>query len=158
MKTRFFDDVKSLEELKKRYRDLARRNHPDLGGSVEIMQQINSEYDKMIEYFAKHGSKQEKERATAEVPKEFRDLISKLVKLSELQIEIIGSWIWLSGNTAKYLRKIQSLGFNYSTKQKRYYKGDAKTAGARASRYSMQDIREIYGSTIIDTEKVSLLA
>ena len=148
--SKYFDKINSLEELKKLYKDLARQHHPDRGGSCEKMQEINAEFDKMCEYFAKHGSRTEREKASAEAPEKFRAVIEKLLKMPYLQIEIIGGWIWLSGKTALYLRKIQQLGFLYSTKQKRYYLPDATTRSARGSRYTMQDIRDIYGSTIID--------
>ena len=148
---KFFNNVKSLTELKKLYKELARKNHPDFGGSVEIMQAINAEYDSMIEWFAKHGNKTEKEKASAEVPEKFRKIIEQLLKMPYIQVEIIGGWIWLSGNAALYLRKLQGMGFKYSTKQKRYYLSDG-ISGGRASRYSMQRIREIYGSQVLENE------
>ena len=149
---KFFNDVKSLSELKKLYKELARKNHPDFGGNVEVMQAINSEYDSMIDWFAKHGNKTEKEKASAEVPEKFRKIIEQLLKMPYIQVEIIGGWIWLSGNTALYLRKLQGMGFKYSTKQKRYYLSDG-ISGGRASRYSMQRIREIYGSQVLENEE-----
>jgi len=147
---KYFNNVKTLTELKKLYKELARKNHPDFGGSVEIMQKINSEYDEMIKWFAIHGDKTEREKASAEVPEKFRDTIEKLLKMPYIHVEIIGGWIWLSGNVGLYLRKIKSLGFVYSTKQKRYYLSDGLTTKCRASRYSMNRIREIYGSMIVE--------
>lgn len=149
---KYFNNVKSLNELKKLYKELARKNHPDFGGSVAAMQAINAEYDSMINWFAKHGNKQEKEKASAEVPEKFRKIIEQLLKMPYIQVEIIGCWIWLSGNAALYLRKLQGMGFKYSTKQKRYYLSDG-ISGGRASRYSMQKIREIYGSQVLENEE-----
>lgn len=154
---KYFNNVKTLSELKKLYKQLARENHPDFGGNIEVMQAINAEYDKMIEYFAKHGDKAEQEKAKAEVPEKFRKIIAELLKMEFVQIEIIGSWIWLTGNVSKYLRKIKGMGFEYSAKQKRYYLSDG-TGKGRASRYTFQDIREIYGSDIIESEGVKALA
>lgn len=148
---KFFENVKTLDDLKRLYKELAKKHHPDRGGSLETMQAINSEYDKMIQYFSTHGSRTERERAAAEVPEKFREIINKLMQLPQIQIEIIGGWIWISGNTALYLRKIKQLGFLYSTKQKRYYLPDATRTG-RGSRYTMQDIRDIYGSTTINSQ------
>ena len=45
MKSVYFNGIKSFDELKKRFRDLARQNHPDAGGDPEVMKAINSEYD-----------------------------------------------------------------------------------------------------------------
>lgn len=40
----YFNNIHSLDDLKAVYRRLAMKNHPDHGGSVEIMQQINAEH------------------------------------------------------------------------------------------------------------------
>ena len=159
MTGKFFNDIKTLAELKRTYKELARKFHPDLGGDVEVMQQINAEYDKMIEYFAKHGDKKEQEKAKAEVPEKFRKIIAELIRMEFVQIEIVGSWIWLSGNVGKYLRKIKGMGFEYSSKQKKYYlSGDDNAGKCRASHYSFQDLREIYGSDVIESEGTKALA
>lgn len=154
---KYFSKVKTLSELKKLYKQLAREHHPDFGGDIEVMQAINAEYDKMIEYFAKHGDKREQEKAAAEVPERFRKIIAELIRMEFVQIEIVGSWIWLSGNVGKYLRKIKGMGFEYSTKQKKYYLSDG-TGKGRASRYNFQELREIYGSDIIESEGTKALA
>src|SRR3712207_8422642 len=35
------------EELKRRWQDLARRHHPDLGGDIQAMQEINAAYARL---------------------------------------------------------------------------------------------------------------
>jgi curved DNA-binding protein CbpA len=46
---KFFNECKTAEDLKALYKKLARKNHPDLGGDLETMKQINAEYDEMYE-------------------------------------------------------------------------------------------------------------
>lgn len=46
----YFKNIHSLAELKKEYRRLALENHPDKGGSTEVMQQINVEFERLHEY------------------------------------------------------------------------------------------------------------
>jgi hypothetical protein len=38
----------TVEEVKKRHRELARKHHPDRGGSVAVMQQINAAVDQLL--------------------------------------------------------------------------------------------------------------
>lgn len=41
----YFDTCLTLDDIKKTYRQLALKNHPAVGGSLEIMQSINAEHD-----------------------------------------------------------------------------------------------------------------
>lgn len=44
---KYFSNVQTLEELRKQYRDLLKRFHPDnANGSTEATQEINAEYDR----------------------------------------------------------------------------------------------------------------
>ncbi|NBI88847.1 J domain-containing protein, partial [Lachnospiraceae bacterium] len=44
---KYFEGVKTVEELRKQYRELLKKFHPDNeGGSVEVTQEINAEYDR----------------------------------------------------------------------------------------------------------------
>ena len=46
---KYFKDVNTLEELRKQYRDLLKRFHPDnANGSTEATQEINAEYDRLF--------------------------------------------------------------------------------------------------------------
>ena len=38
------------EDVKNQYRFLAKKNHPDLGGNAEKMEQINAAYQLLIQY------------------------------------------------------------------------------------------------------------
>lgn len=45
----YFHNIHSLAELKKQYRTLALANHPDKGGPMQTMQQINDEFARLYE-------------------------------------------------------------------------------------------------------------
>ena len=45
---KYFNDIRSLEDLKAQYRALLKANHPDNGGNIEIMKEINIEYDALF--------------------------------------------------------------------------------------------------------------
>ena len=43
--SKYFKSIKSYEDLKNQYKNLLKANHPDNGGDVETMKEINVEYD-----------------------------------------------------------------------------------------------------------------
>ena len=49
MTLKHFSNPKTLEELKKQYRELAHKHHPDAGGDVETMKAVNGEYGALFQ-------------------------------------------------------------------------------------------------------------
>jgi len=46
----YFQNIRSLADLKKEFRRLALQHHPDKGGDTAIMQQVNNiEFEKLFE-------------------------------------------------------------------------------------------------------------
>ncbi|MBD5509969.1 MAG: molecular chaperone DnaJ [Lachnospiraceae bacterium] len=45
---KYFKNVKSFDDLKNQFKALAKKNHPDAGGDVETMKEINCEYDALF--------------------------------------------------------------------------------------------------------------
>ena len=41
---KYFTGIKSYEELKSRYKELLKKFHPDNGGDLEVMKDVNVEY------------------------------------------------------------------------------------------------------------------
>lgn len=52
----FLTNIKSEKELVREFKRLAHVCHPDKGGSVELMQQLNEEYRSMKRYFNSQGN------------------------------------------------------------------------------------------------------
>lgn len=166
---KWFKGVTNQKEAKSLYHKLCRQYHPDLGGSVEIMQQINAEFESIYDKLptgskensnSKGGSSEQKQtggnNTTRQTAQRFMKIIQRLVKVEGLKIEIVGSWIWLSGDTFKCLKVIKDIGFQYSAKHKKYYLSDGES-GRRGSRYSFQQICDIYGCENVETEKTPKL-
>lgn len=155
--TNYFAGVTTLEELKAAYRKLAMQYHPDCGGDTATMQQINAQHDKLFEELkAQHNARAEadttgKTHATTETPEEFRNIIIELLKLSGLDIELCGSWLWITGNTLTHKDALKALGLRWSANKKAWYwhhpEDGYKRFGKKA--YSMNQIRSRYGSTNI---------
>lgn len=68
--TKYFKNVKSFEDLKKQYKELLKANHPDNGGDVEEMKNINIEFDSLFPIW-----KNRKETEVHETVKETADSV-----------------------------------------------------------------------------------
>jgi len=146
MKIKWFEGVKTQEELKKRYRELAKKYHPDLPtGDTEKMKEINNEYDYLKERLKNGQHKQQ----TAESMDAFRDAINTLVRIPDVEVEICGTWIWVGGNTKPYKDTLKNAGFWWSAKKRRWYWKPDDSPRRKRGFYSMKQIREKYGSVIL---------
>ena len=140
----------TLEELKKVYKKLALANHPDRGGNVETMKEVNALYD---EYFAKlkdiHKNKDGETytKENKETPDIFKDIIDQLIRMNGVEIEIIGCFIWIGGNTKPYKDEIKKMGFKWHSNKKLWYKAPADYRKKSKKKYEMEEIREMYGTT-----------
>ena len=115
---KYFIGVETLEELKKKYKELAKKHHPDLGGNKEKFQSMNNEYDLL---FKSLKNKKANTKANTKDNDNFKDIINELIKYNELTIEIIGSWLWISGNTYPLRDIIKNLGLLWSKGRKKWY-------------------------------------
>src|SRR5690606_2889964 len=94
------------------YRKLAKKYHPDLNenDTTKIMSDINNEYDYLFSRLKSSKGKSNNDRNSQSDNSNtsdsndyyesiFKDIISKLVVYEGLNIDIVGTWIWLSGET-----------------------------------------------------------
>ena len=156
---KYFYECSTIEELKKLYRKLAIKNHPDRGGSEEVMKEINDEYKIMLEKLAfVYNAEHEETDETFDWKNDFyADIIQKIIKFENLEIELIGTWIWCF-NAYEYHEQLKELGFWYSkTKKAWVYSGSKKKAFYR-SKNSVDDLRQMWGSEKIKTEKKEKIA
>ena len=176
MKTRFFENVNNLSELKKAYRAAAFANHPDRGGDAKTMADINADYD---ELFSRLKAKERNDEARQQAEKTgeqaetinpddidgddgYKIIIELLLHLDEnINIELCGGWLWISGATREIKDQLKAAGCYWAPKKKMWYwrPADYKCHGNRKA-HSMNYIRSKYGSTAVnkDSEKKQLSA
>lgn len=143
---KWFAGVTTIEELRKRYRELLKQFHPDNGGDEETMKAINIEYDKLFDVLNKE-SKSDDQTDTYDQDAEnqaFKEILNQIIGY-KMEIELIGRWIWCF-NCFAYKDRLKELGFKFAPKKKawtwhygeysRYHKGET----------SIDDIRAKYGS------------
>lgn len=164
----FFENCKTLDELKKEYKAAAIQHHPDLGGNTAIMQQVNSQYEKRFEEL-KHIQNEEaatdttgKTQATTEAPTDFIRIIEILLNLDGITVELCGRWLWIGGNTMPHRESLRNAGCCWSQAKKLWHWNYAEdSARWHKGKKTMQQIRNTYGSTTFvksENEKKAITA
>ena len=151
---KYFRNVKSLEELRKEYKRLLKQYHPDnAGGSEEATKEINNEYEKLFDILKNQSSSQkEKEQFNRKMDEAFRDILNQIIDL-DVDVEIIGSWIWVGGNTYAIKETLKRLGFNWIGKRKMWAWHEEEYTKRRNSNKTLDELRSYYGSEIVKQGK-----
>ena len=133
---KYFENISTLEQLRKQYKDLLKKHHPDNGGNVADMQEINAEYDKLFKILKdrheskatgnadSQGTKQSdysRNMYDWENDKALREVLEKIINFNGIDIEIAGQWIWISGNTYTYKKELKEFGFKWASQKKQWY-------------------------------------
>lgn len=150
---RFFNGCNTIDEVKKLYKKLAMENHPDRGGDTTTMQAINTEYAFACAKLAKGAGLSDEEADTEiRLSEEYRQVIEKIINLPGIVIEIVGNWIWVTGETKPVKETLKEAGFYFASKKVAwYYRNEAfKTRGNGAP---LEEIRAKYGSEKINRKQ-----
>ncbi|MFA7083907.1 MAG: hypothetical protein WC141_05165 [Arcobacteraceae bacterium] len=144
-----FKGVQGINEAKKIYKTLAKKLHPDVGGSEEAFKALNAVYTDLIEhkiYFSND----------IKIDVELEKIISLILHFENIVIELVGSWIWVSGDTKEIKDKLKELGFKWASKKKMWFYGEMK--GRNPKEKSLDDIKSKYGSQTLKTNEKRKLA
>ena len=127
---KYFSNVNTLEELRKQYKELLKKFHPDNpDGSTEATQDINAEYDSLFKglkdrHDSQTADEQDGKSSYDEMKWDFaedeklREILQKIISFVGINIEIIGSWIWVDGNTFQYKADLKAMGFKWANEKK----------------------------------------
>lgn len=170
--TGYFKNAETLEQLRKQYKELLKKHHPDNGGNEEIMKAVNAEYDKLFNILKdKHESKSaynsgdhnseqsdyNKSMYDWENDKALREVLQKIINFDGIEILICGQWIWISGNTYSYKKELKEIGFKWASQKKQWFWHSESFKKKSHKTLSMNEIRNYYGSTKIQTDTMMLL-
>lgn len=146
---KYFTNCKTAEELKKEYRQLAKQLHPDLGGDTEEFKVMQNEYEIMWERLKNVHTNSEGEtytKETTETPQEFINIINMLIKLKDIEVEICGSWLWITGNTKAHKDILKQLKFRWANKKQAWYYHTEPYRKKSKRELSLDEIRDLFGS------------
>lgn len=162
MANKYFKNISTLEELRKQYKELLKLHHPDNNGNVAIMQEINVEYDtlfKRLKDYHESSAKDSTENTSYNNMKydfaedeKLRDILNKVIHFSDITIEIIGNWVWISDSTYQYRKELKEIGFKFAGQKKMWYWHSEAFQKKSHRSLTINDIRDYYGSTEVETE------
>jgi len=154
----YFKQCTNLDEVKKLYKELAKMHHPDKGGSMETMQEINNQYHKACVLIAKNGGMTDSE-AEAEIlqAEAYREAINKVIHLNGLIIEVVGAWIWITGETKQHKETLKEAKFMFASKKIAWYFRTAEHKVRSKKNVSLDEIRTKYGSQVLAGTKYKSL-
>ena len=145
-----FKGIEGINEAKKIYKTLAKKLHPDMdGGDEESFKLLNAIYTDLIEhkiYFSNDFK----------IDVELEKVISLILHFENITIELVGSWVWVSGDTKEIKDKLKELGFKWASKKRMWYFGEMKSKNPTPK--SMEEIKSKYGSETLKTNDKKKIA
>ncbi len=161
MKTKinYFSNCHSIEQIKKRYRELAQKFHPDKSsGNTETMKQINLQYEqfKNKKFTGVNHETQKTYEQTFDPFDGYREIIDKLINLEGITIELCGTWLWITGVKKEDKEKqaiLKELKFTYHPKKVMWYWKPGTYRKKSKRELSIEEIRNLYGSQKVNREE-----
>jgi len=155
METQWFTSCKTVGDVKTRYRQLAKAHHPDLSkeaDATKTMQAINAQYHATLEAMDGQVSKgfdgkDHTYNYNQDIEQELMDKIAQVLayRMPGVDVELIGSWLWVYGDTKPYKEAMKAMGLIWHGQRKKWY----YRTGSYRRRYTDVDfdtLRSMYGS------------
>jgi hypothetical protein len=151
---KWFNDCLTIEDVKATYKKLAKQYHPDLGGDTATMQEINREYSFATAKAIK-GAELSEEEAENEIlsSEAYRSAIEQIIHLEGITIELVGYWIWVTGQTYPNRVTLKEAGFLFAPKKQAWYFRTAEYKVGKSSGKSLDEIRHKYGSEVLNEDR-----
>ena len=152
------EDVTDIKEISKAYRQKIFSCHPDHGGTDSKFIALQKAYTTVMTSIKYTGKRFNKESQSMEdilknyeeaLINKMMELINNLSHVKDININIMGDWIWLDGDTKPYKDKIKSMNFKFSKNKTAWYWHDGTYRKRGRTNYSMSDIELRHGKVKI---------
>lgn len=156
----YFEHLKTVEEVKRWYRHLAQEHHPDRGGDLRTMQEVNAQYHAKLR--ALNGQESRKEdgssyqyRYDQAVEEAVANKIAELLALNlPVDCALIGTWLWVSGDTRPWKEQLKTIGFKWHPTRACWFWHEGKWKGGQ-SRAGLDGLAMRYGYKSVRAGKSS---
>lgn len=145
----YFDvrNIQSLDQLKKEYYKLAKKHHPDAGGSEAAFKALQAEYEELTNNYLKYGNFTNKEKQVeVEIDERYMAVVNEIMRIPGIDVEIVGSWIWVGGLTYPVKDELKKLGFMFAPLKKMWYINTTGTKTKKGKEMDIESIRKKYGT------------
>ena len=133
------------KDVKDAYRKAAMKYHPDRNpAGADMMKVVNAAYDALKDFNDEIPASEE--TSEQDYPQALNEALNAIFGLEGLDVEICGAWVWVSGETYKHRAVLKEAGFKFAPKKKSWYFRPENWFSASRVSYSMDDIRDKYGS------------
>jgi len=134
--------VTTKELVKKRYLELCKKYHPDVNpAGLELMKLTNAAYDVLKDHEGDAPFKSEVNYGEA-----LNAALGAIIEFKDLNIEVCGAWVWVTGNTKLHSSVLKAAKFKWShTKTAWYFRPDDYKSFSRG-KYNLDEIRTVYGT------------
>ena len=152
----YFEGCKSLDEAKALYKKWCFKLHPDVSGydSAEEFKAMQNQF----EVFKPQTEKYQNEYANWSAP-DYMKIIEELLKIPNLEIELIGSFIWVGGDTRAGKDRIKAIEnelykpAQWHSKKFLWYFAPSDYRKFSKKDFSLDDLRAAYGSEFFKREE-----
>lgn len=147
------------EALKTAYREACKKHHPDVNpNGLELMKVINIAYSLLKESVGK-WSHEQNNNSDISITEQMQAIFDKIKFFENIKAEVCGTWLWVSGDTWGYRKKLKAAGMYWAQKKQQWYwKPVAEYKKRNKKVFSMAEIRNKYGSIELKQVKVAALS
>ena len=79
------------------------------------------------------------------------NIIDHLIRMEGIQVELCGSWLWITGNTYLHRDNLKACGCRWSSSKKQWYwRANRDGYQGKHKAKTMEQIREKYGSELFN--------
>ncbi|KAB1469130.1 DnaJ domain-containing protein [Cronobacter sakazakii] len=138
------------KEINKAFKRLSLKYHPDKNPQLngEMMKMLNAARDFLLANVSKIKQAQaESGGGGYDYSEEVEAVLKALCEMAGVLYEVIGNWVWISGDTKTHKDALKALNCKWASKKKQwFYRPEEHKSSRNRREHSIEEIREKYGS------------
>ncbi|EFB70458.1 J domain-containing protein [Providencia rustigianii] len=136
-------------DIKIAYKKAALKYHPDRNPlGAELMKAINAAFDFLMNNIENINKYQNEDKNTHyNFTEELEEMLKTLSGLMGVVYEVIGNWVWISGETKEHKDTLKEIGCKWAAKKKQwFYRPEEHKSTGNRKEHSIDEIRAKYGT------------